>query len=75
MYINTYMWNLEKLHRLSYLQSRNRETDIENKFMDTKGKEVRWDRRNWKTGIGKKWGRRNWEIEIDTYTLLVICAK
>ena len=31
------MWNLEKLHRLSYLQSRNRETDIENKFMDTKG--------------------------------------
>ena len=31
------MWNLEKLHRRSYLQSRNRDTDVENKCMDTKG--------------------------------------
>ena len=29
-YINTYMRNLEKWYRWSYLQSRNRDTDIEN---------------------------------------------
>ena len=31
------MWNLEKWYGLSYLQSRNRDTDVENKLMDTKG--------------------------------------
>ena len=31
------MWNLEKWYRLSYLQSRNRVTDIENKHTNTKG--------------------------------------
>ena len=36
-YINAYMWNLEKWYRWSYLQSRNRDTDVENKCMDTKG--------------------------------------
>ena len=36
IYINAYMWNLEKWYR-SYLQSRNRDTGIENKYMDTKG--------------------------------------
>ena len=31
-YINTYMWNLgEKWYRWSYLQNRNRDTDVENK--------------------------------------------
>ena len=35
-YINTYMWNLEKWHRWSYLQSRNRDTYTEIKHMDTK---------------------------------------
>lgn len=50
----TYMWNLEKLHRLSYLQSRNRQTDIENKFMNTKGKEVGWDRRGGRLGLAKR---------------------
>ena len=48
------MWNLEKFHRCSYLQSRNRDTDIENKGMDTKGERKR--------GM-------NWEIEINIYTL------
>ena len=39
----TYMWNLEKWYRWTYLQSRNRHTDIENKFMDPKGtREVGW---------------------------------
>ena len=30
------MWNLEK-YRWSYLQRRNRDRDVENKCMDTKG--------------------------------------
>ena len=33
---NPYMWNLEKWYRWSYLQSKNRDTDVENKHMDTK---------------------------------------
>ena len=51
MYINAYMWNIEKQYRLSYLQSRNRNTEIENKCMNTKG--------------GRWGGWRNWGIEID----------
>ena len=35
LYNNAYMWNLEKWYRCSYLQSRNRDTDVENKCMDT----------------------------------------
>ena len=34
----TFMWNLEKWYRRTYLQGRNRDTDTENKHMDTKGK-------------------------------------
>ena len=38
----TYMWNLEKKwYKLTYLQTRNRLTDIENKFMVTKGERGR----------------------------------
>ena len=42
-YINAYMWNLEKRYRWTYLQSRNRDTDVENKRMDTKEREGEWD--------------------------------
>ena len=44
LYINTYMWNLEKWYRWTSLQGRNRDTDVENKGMDTKGetREVGW---------------------------------
>ena len=35
-YINAYMWNLEKWYRWFYLQSRCKDTDVENKCMDTK---------------------------------------
>ena len=38
--------NLEKWYRLIYLQSRNRDTDVENKRMDTKG-----GREGWEIGI------------------------
>ena len=30
------MWNLEKWYRLTHLQDRNRDTDVENKHMDTR---------------------------------------
>ena len=43
------------------MQGRNRDTDVENKRMDTKG--------------GKWWGGgggMNWEIGIDMYTLICI---
>ena len=34
-HINAHVWNLEKQYRY-YLQNRNRDTDISNKYMDTK---------------------------------------
>ena len=55
--INAYMWNLEKWYRWPYLQRRNRDSDVENKSMDTKGD----------GGSGM-----NWEIGIDIYTLICI---
>ena len=36
-----HMWNLKK-YKLTYLQNRNRLTDIENKIMGTKGESVFW---------------------------------
>ena len=56
LYNITYMWNLEKWYRWTYLQSRNRDTDIENKRMGTKR---------------LRGGGMNWEIGIDIYTLLI----
>ena len=41
------MWNLKKnWYRQSYLQGRNRDTDVENKSMDTNRGGM-----NWKTGV------------------------
>ena len=57
LYINVYMWNIEKWYRWTYLQSRNTDTDVENKRMDTEG------------GRGCA---MNWDIGIDIYTLLCI---
>ena len=42
MYINRYIWNPAKWYRQTYLQSRNRDTDVEEKQTDTKG-ERGWD--------------------------------
>ena len=47
LYTNAYMWNLEKWYRKPYLQSRKRDTDVEDKCMDTKGE------RGGVGGIGK----------------------
>ena len=41
-HINAYMWNLDKWYRWSYLQSRNRDTDIENKPMG-----IEWGKKGW----------------------------
>ena len=57
------MWNLEKWSRLTGLQGRNRDTDVENKHMDTKGGKRRG---------GGGGGGMNWEIGIDIYTLICI---
>ena len=64
-YINTHMWNLGKWYRRTSLQGRNRDTDVENERMDTKGfgKAV---------GVGGGDGGMNWEIGIDMYTLMCI---
>ena len=56
-YSIVYKWNLEKQYRWTYLQSRNRDTDVENKLTDTT-----WERGGWV----------NWEIEVDIHTLLYI---
>ena len=48
------MWNLKKGYKWTYLQNRNRVTDVENKLMVTQG----WGR-----------GGMNWETGMDTYTL------
>ena len=53
------MWDLEKWYRGTYLQSRNRDTDIENKCKDTEGVK----------------GEMSWEIGTDICTLLVQCIK
>ena len=44
LYINAYMWNLKKNWQTrSYVQSRNRDTGLENKRVDTKGEGGGWD--------------------------------
>ena len=51
------MWNLEKWYRWFYLQNRNRDTDVENKCMDSKEGEGSWH----------KLGGQDWHIyTIDT---------
>ena len=57
------MWNLEKWYRWTGLQGRNRDTDVEEKHMDTKGR---------KQQVGGGGGVMNWAIGIDMYTLMCI---
>ena len=64
LYINAYMWNLEKWYRWTSLQGRNWDTDVENKRMDTKG------------GIGQGWGwwcdelgDWDWYVYTDVYKM------
>ena len=50
------MWNLEKWYKLIYLQSKNRDTDVENKH----GYQ------------GETGGGMNWEIGIDIYIYMLL---
>ena len=51
---HTHICNIEKWYWWTYLQGRNRDSDIENRLMDT---------------VGKGEGEMNWESSIETYTL------
>ena len=61
-YLDTGNVTPESPYRWTGLQGRNRDTDVENKHMDTKGG---------KQGLGGG-GGMNWEIGIDMYTLICI---
>ena len=56
-YISAYVWNLEKWYWWTYLQGRNRDTDIENELVDT---------------AGEGEGGSNWEHSKNIYTLLLL---
>ena len=56
LYNIAYMWNLEKLCKWSYLQSRSRDTDVETTYGSTGGRDSKMD----------------WETGMDLYTLLGI---
>ena len=42
LYINAYMWYLEKWYRSTYVQGRNRHTDVENGCVD-----MGWEKKGW----------------------------
>ena len=50
LYINAYIWNLEKWYWWTYLQGRKRDSDTENRLMDVEG-EVEGGM-NWESSIG-----------------------
>ena len=54
LYINAYMWNLEKWYRWTYLQGRNWDVDVEKGHVDT---------------VGEGEGGMNWEIRFDINAL------
>ena len=55
------MWNLEKWYRWTGLQGRNRDTDVENKRMDTKG--GKWQGVG--GGGGDELGDWDWHVYTD----------
>ena len=59
--INAYRWNLEKWYRWTSLQGRNRDTDVENNHMDTKGGKQRLG------GVGDELGDCDWHVYTDVY--------
>ena len=42
--VNAYMWNLEKWYRWTYLQSRNKDTDLVNKCSAINGEDGEWNK-------------------------------
>ena len=53
LYINTYMWNVEKWYKITRLQGRNRDIDIENGYVDI---------------AGEREGGMDWESITDIHT-------
>ena len=53
LYINTYMWNLERWYLWSYMQGSKRDTDVKNRLLDS---------------VGEGKGGMNWESSIETCT-------
>ena len=43
LYINTYMWDIEKCYRWTYLQGKSRALDVQSKHVDTRGRAVNWE--------------------------------
>ena len=41
--INAYTWNLEKWYQWTYLQSKNRDSDIDNRLMDAGEGGMNWE--------------------------------
>ena len=64
-YINSCMWNLEKWYRWTGLQGRNRDTDVENKSMDTKG-----ESRGWGVWWWDELGDWDWHIHTNIYKIV-----
>ena len=62
LYINAYMWSLEKWYRWTGFQGRNR---------DKTCREQMYGHQGGKVGAGGG-GGMNWEIGIDIYTLICI---
>ena len=42
IYINTYIWNLERQYHRSYMQASKRDTDIKNMLLDSVGEGEGW---------------------------------
>ena len=60
LYVNTYIWNLEKWYWRTYLQRRKRDADV-NRLMDTE--------------VGKGKGGVNWKRSIGIYIHTQPCVK
>lgn len=56
LYINAYMWYLEKWYRSTYVQGRNRHTDVENGCVDM--------------GWRKKWWNELGDLDWHNYTTM-----
>ena len=54
VYINTYIWNLERWYQRFHMQGRKVDTDIKNRLLDS---------------VGEGKGGMIWENNIETYTL------
>ena len=54
LYINAYIWNLERWYQWTYLQGRDGDENIENRLVHT---------------AGEAKGGMNWESSIEAYTL------